>query len=153
MPNQLHTLSLILTLAAQPVAAAAADTALLGMHQVSVAVEGLPKDTDRYGLTQADLKAAVEAALPAAVTVAGDARDRVVLRVNLSTAGGGYGYYSYALRLQVERPLSVQGAEGAYVPKVVWMNGSQGVLLPQELQRLKGETEKLGQGLAQALSP
>jgi hypothetical protein len=147
---QRHALTLLFTLACST--ASATDAALLGVSQLSLRIDSLPRDVERYGLTEAGLQNALTEVLPTLRDTPAGAHDAIVLKVDLSSAGG-YGYYSYALRLQVERPLAVQGDAGAYVPRVVWSTGSQGVLLPQELQRLNGETSKLGQLLAKALAP
>lgn len=120
---------------------------LRGFGPVNVAVDGVPPDYARYGLTADELRRHVETGLTTAgFTVVDDAtakRDAGVgqLRVKLRTVMSAYGFYSYALAFEARRKLPL--AAGGFTSQSVWSTGQSGVLTESELPRLVGVCDTL----------
>jgi hypothetical protein len=125
--------------------------ALRGMHRMNVAVEGVPTDFARYGLTANELRKQVEDRLTAAgLQVADDAaaqNDPAVgqLRVKLTAVTSTYGYYSYSVALQARRKIPLS-ADGGFVSQKVWSDGRSGVSNPNELRKIYPVVDELLSG-------
>jgi hypothetical protein len=130
-------------------AAPAAELALSGIRGLVVEVEAPPGEVAPYGLTRESLEEALGAALGDRRVAAGESHDVARLRLNMNTSL--YGFYSWALRLQVERAIAVAGEEGAFTTKPVWSVGEQGTMLPHEARRLEDVSRRLAEQLRQAL--
>jgi len=125
-----------------------AANALRGLHRVNVAVEGIPPDFARYGLRSDEMRRHVEDRLTTAgLEVADDGAaqsDATVgqLRVKLTAVESSYGFYSYAVALQVRRKIPLS-AEGGFVSQNVWTNGQSGISNPSDLRKLYPVVDQL----------
>lgn len=145
---------LMLLLAAWAALAAANDPdahhALRGIGDVAIAIDGVPAEFARYGLTADGLREAAARRLAAhGVAVVGgagaapaDAGDGQ-LTITLHTNRGAYAFLSYSVSLALARRLPI-GAEGdAFVRHTVWSQGRHGVINPSDLPRIEGFVETL----------
>jgi hypothetical protein len=134
------------------VAPAAGDdsaNALRGLTRLAIAIEGVPADFARYGLTAAELERQVEERLTAAgfeiVDAAHAQADAAVgqLRIKLTTVTDLYAYYSYALSAAARRKLPLAPDGSAWVSQEVWQQGVSGILNPSDLKRVYGLVDDL----------
>ena len=126
--------------AADPTAGAA----LRGISKVTVTVDGVTSNFERYGLEASEVAANARARLTAhGITVvdselaANDASASQVA-IQLKTNTDPYGLYSYGLSVKLKRRVTLEGAEGAFVSHTVWSEGQNGVLNPSDLPRIYG---------------
>lgn len=150
--HQLITTTLTLAGAALlPASALAADPALIGVGRIHVTVEAPPESLAQFGLTRQTLEATVREALGAHAGTIGDTKDVAHLHVDLNPSSL---FYSWGIRLELERSVPIEGQSGAYTRKVVWSDGQMGgILMPQEARNLipvaRELAERLNQGLSQ----
>jgi hypothetical protein len=137
-----------------PPGALAVEPALIGMERVLVMVEPLPPPDDftRFGLTREGLEAAVREGLGPHAAVAGETNHVARLRVNLAITP--YRFWSWGIRLELERAIPIEGQAGAYTRRVVWSDGRfGGALLPQDSRRLITIARELAEKLDRELGP
>jgi len=150
MRTQLITLLALAGTGLLPGSALAGNPALIGMDRVLITVETPPDELARFGLNAESLKAAVRDGLRAHVGAAGDTMDVAHLHLDLNPAAL---FFSWGVRLELERALPVDGQPGAYTRKVVWSDGRRGgTLLPQEAGKLLPLAKELAEGLSRELA-
>ncbi|HAZ61315.1 MAG TPA: hypothetical protein DCY89_07080 [Gammaproteobacteria bacterium] len=146
MRTRLITLVTVVGTALLPASALARDPALIGVEQLVISAETPPSDLQRFGLTRELLEAAVKEGLGTRVGTADTTRDQLNLRLDANLVM--YNFYSWGVRLEVERALAIDGQPGAYTRRVVWSNGrSGGTLLPQDARRLATVARELAEEL------
>jgi len=117
---------------------------LSGINAVTVNMVGFSPRFKRYGLDGAALKAEVEQRLRAAglkVVGAAEARtmpEAALVVINLNTVESPYYYYSYSAGVKVKQKVPLPSRKGAFVPVTAWSNGQTGVVLPSNMQDIKG---------------
>lgn len=116
--------------------------ALRGVQRVTIAVEGIPTDGPRYGLTAAELEERAAAQLSAAGLEVIDTATAVrepgasQLRLRLTANLNPYAIYHYALSVRLERKLPLDPSGTSFIAETVWSEGQSGVLNPSDLPRL-----------------
>lgn len=151
MRSLLPTLLALAATALPSVSAHARDPALIGVERLQVTVELPPDELIRFGLTQALLEEAVREGLGTRFGTPEETKD--VARLHLDLNLTMYNFYSWGVRLEVERALSIEGQPGAFTRRVVWSTGRLGgTLLPQEARRLADVARELAQTLRSELA-
>jgi len=151
MRTLLPTLLALAGTALPPVSALARDPALIGVERLLITIEQPPDELVRFGLTPELLQAAVKEGLGTRAGTAEETKDIAHLHLDLNLTM--YNFYSWGVRLEVERALPIEGHPGAYTRRTVWSTGRLGgTLLPQDARRLAGVATELAQRLRSELA-
>jgi hypothetical protein len=152
MRTRMTTLLALLGTTLLPAGALAVEPALIGMERVLVTVEDPPDDLTRFGLTRQSLEAAVREGLGPHAAVAGETNHVAHLRLDLTITP--YRFWSWGIRLELERAIPIEGQPGAYTRRLVWSDGRfGGALLPQDSMRLIAIARELAEKLNRELEP
>ena len=114
---------------------------LRGLTKVTVAIDGIHRDFEKYGLTASDLKSQIEAELNNHGIVVSDEHgllnDPQVarLRIKVNANENQYRFYHYAIRLELAQKIPMND-NGGYIAETTWTSSRTGVIMPMDLRRL-----------------
>lgn len=114
---------------------------LRGLSKISVSVDGIHRDFEKYGLSAAALKQQIESELSNnGITVTSHEElmtDPQVarLRIKINANENQYRFYHYGIRLELAQKVPMND-KGGYIAETTWTSGQTGVVLPMDLRRL-----------------
>jgi hypothetical protein len=120
-----------------------------GVARLHVAVEGVPDDFARYGLTADELARRARLRLDhygievvdRATALADPAASE--LRIKLNANEDPYAFYFYRIGIELRRKRAITGTAAGFVPEIVWSEGQSGVINPSDLPRMYGFVDAL----------
>ena len=123
--------------------------ALRGVAEVTIAIEGIEADFERYGLTASELRERVEARLRdygLPVIDAATAREKpgaAQLLVRVRTNRDQYMMYFYAVSVRLMRKVPLDTTGTSFTAGEVWSEGQHGILNPSDLKSIYGYVDTL----------
>ena len=114
---------------------------LRGLSKVTVTVDGIHRDFEKYGLRASTLKSQIETTLADHGIAVSDheslLNDPKVarLRIKINANENQYRFYHYGIRLELAQKIPMN-ENGGYIAETTWTSGQTGVIMPMDLRRL-----------------
>lgn len=121
---------------------------LRGLSKVTVAVDGIHRDFEKYGLLASGLKTQIENTLDShGLEITDDEallNDPKVarLRIKINANENQYRFFHYGIRLELAQKIPMN-ANGGFIAETTWTSAQTGVIMPMDLRRLETYADDL----------
>ncbi len=122
---------------------------LNGIEQFALAVEDLEPELAVYDVTPDSIAAATRARLEAAGIAVIDgttvltAPRAALLRIRVITNKDSHGFYHLGVKLEVRQKIPLGNPAGGFVSQAVWTAGDNGVMQPNETEKITAMLDRL----------
>jgi hypothetical protein len=118
---------------------------LKGIRTVAVTMRGFDYDYRRYGVSEINVRGAVEQTLRAngfeviPEEMTPQVPDAAIMLVSLHATYGTYGYYSYSTGIKIKQKIPLGAGAESFITETVWSRGTNGWVGIIEFSRINKE--------------